>query len=109
MTDNALAHSYYGDPFEHSKSAPYTWRKVGKAPHQDGPRIVYQAQENSLWEIASWKHSIPHANGVGSWDHTTFLIYYSGVLVHREETTLINAKRWVEAHKGGGAQDGTQA
>ena len=88
---------------------PLTWRKVGKVPHPDGNWIVYQAEENPSWTITSWRHPIPHANGVGSWDHTTYLVYYGCSMVHREETTLINAKRWVEAHKGGGAQDGTQA
>ena len=82
------------------RPAPFTWRKLGKELHPDGPRTIYQAQENPAWVIASWRHPIPHANGVGSWDHITFLIYYSGTLVHREETTLINAKLWVEAHKG---------
>lgn len=108
MTDNGLSHRSYGDPFKHSKPGPFTWRKVGKEPHPDGPRTIYQAQENPAWVIASWRHPIPHANGVGSWDHTTYLVYYGSSLVHREETTLINAKRWVEAHKGG-AQDGPQA
>lgn len=90
------------------RPAPFTWRKVGKELRPGGPRIIYLAQENPAWTIVSWRHSIPHANGVGSWVHTTYLVYYYDNLVYREETTLISAKRWVEAHKGD-VQDGTQA
>ncbi len=91
------------------KRAPFIWRRIGRETGPEGTRVIYEAHEDPQWTIVSWRHPIPHANGVGTWDHTTYLVYYGSSLVHREETTLINAKRWVEAHKGGGAQDGTQA
>lgn len=94
---------------ENSKPALFTWWRAGRKTGPEGTRVINEAQEDPQWAIASWRHPIPHANGVGSWEHTTYLVYYGSALVHREETTLINAKRWVEAHRGGGAHDGTQA
>lgn len=70
------------------------WEKVGKHIGADGTTITYRLQGAPQYEIESRKRHIPHANGSGTWDHTTYVVLYHGLKV-AEKMTLKAAKEYV--------------
>lgn len=70
------------------------WEKVGKRIGAEGTTITYRLQSAPQYEIESRKRHIPHANGSGTWDHTTYVVLYHGLRV-AEKMTLKAAKEYV--------------
>lgn len=70
------------------------WEKARKTIHGNGSEILYVADGTNL-KIESRKRAIPHANGIGSWMHTSyFLIRPDGT--EKEYWTLQRAKEAAE-------------
>ena len=71
------------------------WIRTSNIVHSNGEsEIVYEAAGTEL-KIESRKRAIPHANGIGSWMHTTyFLIRPDGT--EKEYWTLKKAKEAAE-------------
>lgn len=75
-----------------------TWKKTGRTVTAAGTDILYEmaGAENTGVTIESRKRHIPHANGSGTWDHTTYHVLKDG----RELSTkysLRDAKKYAEA------------
>lgn len=73
------------------------WKKVSKEIFAEGTDITYAA-EGTPFEIQSRKRHIPHANGSGMWDHTTYVVMCRGFDV-KTFYSLGDAKEWVEGAK----------
>lgn len=71
------------------------WKKTAKTVSAEGTTIRYEAKGTPM-VIESRKRHIPHANGVGTWDHTTYAILFKGELKVAEKQTLKDAKESVE-------------
>ena len=76
------------------------WTKVGKTVGAEGTTIVYASKE-APFLIESRKRHIPHANGSGFWDHTTYYVIDPQRCVEREFWSLGDAKEFVEKARGG--------
>lgn len=70
------------------------WQRVGRTESDAGVTITYIA-EGSDYIIQSRKRHIPHANGSGTWDHTTYFVMAAGYDV-KECYSLADAKEWAE-------------
>lgn len=74
------------------------WKKVGKRISAEGTDITYQATEHgeglNLY-IESRKRHIPHANGIGTWDHTSYYVIQSGKELVKK-MSLRDAKEYAE-------------
>ncbi len=74
------------------------WEKVPKTVNSEGTTIRYQAwlpcKRLPLY-IESRKCHIPHANGVGTWDHTEYVVL-KGDEVLATRQTLTAAKGYAE-------------
>ena len=53
------------------------WKKTGKIVNEEGTTIRYELPGTAL-AIESRKRHIPHANGIGTWDHTTYMVIVDG-------------------------------
>lgn len=69
------------------------WKKIGKIVTDEGTTITYAS--GTAYTIESRKRHIPHANGVGTWDHTTYHILRDGVEVGKQYS-LSDAKYLAE-------------
>ena len=69
------------------------WKKTGKIVSDEGTTITYSS--GAAYTIESRKRHIPHANGVGTWDHTTYHILRDGVEVGKQYS-LSDAKYLAE-------------
>lgn len=69
------------------------WKKTGKIVSDEGTTITYSS--GTAYTIESRKRHIPHANGVGTWDHTTYHILRDGVEVGKQYS-LSDAKYLAE-------------
>ena len=74
------------------------WKKLGKTVSAEGTTVIYEAAGTG-YRIESRKRHIPHANGIGTWDHTTYFVLLNGKEL-REEYSLRRAKEWAEVHHG---------
>lgn len=72
------------------------WEKTGRQVGPAGRTVRYRAKENPRFEIESRKRPVPHANGVGSWDYTSYWVMVDGQDV-KERHSLREAKEWAEA------------
>lgn len=72
------------------------WAKIEKTVNSDGTTITYKGEGTSLL-IQSRKRHIPHANGVGTWDHTTYWVLDNGKEV-KQRYTLKDAKEFAETY-----------
>lgn len=72
------------------------WEKIGKNVNSEGATITYKGEGTSLL-IQSRKRHIPHANGVGTWDHTTYWVLDNGKEV-KQLYTLKDAKEFAETY-----------
>lgn len=70
------------------------WVKVGKTASSEGTTVTYRSEGTDI-TIESRKRHIPHANGSGTWDHTTYFILRSGKEL-KECYTLKDAKEYAE-------------
>lgn len=72
------------------------WIKAGKTVNAEGTTIEYQLTDTAApITIESRKRHIPHANGTGAWDHTTYHVILEGKEV-RQCYSLQNAKEVAE-------------
>ena len=69
------------------------WKKTGKTVNDEGTTITYSS--GTAYTIESRKRHIPHANGIGTWDHTTYHILKDGVEVGKQYS-LSDAKYLAE-------------
>lgn len=69
------------------------WKKTGKIVSDEGTTITYTS--GTSYTIESRKRHIPHANGIGTWDHTTYHIMRDGVEVGKQYS-LSDAKYLAE-------------
>lgn len=70
------------------------WRKWGKTVSSEGTTITYICLGTTL-TIESRKRAIPHANGIGTWDLTTYFVLDRDKVI-REFSRLADAKEWAE-------------
>lgn len=74
-----------------------TWEICSRSIGREGTTITYipRWKPESGWKIESRKRHIPHANGSGTWDHTSYFILKDGKEV-LEKNTLKAAKEYAE-------------
>lgn len=70
------------------------WVKISKTVNMEGTTITYAGLGTDL-TIESRKRHIPHANGSGTWDHTTYWVMRDGKEV-KERYSLADAKEFAE-------------
>lgn len=70
-----------------------TWAKTGRTISQDGTTVTYTDLRETGLTIESRKRHIPHANGSGTWDHTSYWVLRDGEDL-KECYTLTAAKEW---------------
>ena len=70
------------------------WIRTGKTVGPEGTTIIYEGHRAGI-RIESRKRHIPHANGQGTWDHTSYFVLAGGDVL-TEKQTLKAAQRWAE-------------
>lgn len=70
------------------------WIKTGRMVSAEGTTITYEAEGTPI-TIESRKRHIPHANGIGTWDHTIYVVLKAGVEI-KTRNSLSDAKEWAE-------------
>ena len=75
--------------------AKLIWMKSGKIIRHDVTIIFYECADVP-YTIESRKRHIPHANGSGTWDHTSYFVISPEGKEIRICTTLKDAKDYVE-------------
>ncbi len=70
------------------------WTKYGKRVDAEGTTIFYKGNGTNL-TIESRKRHIPHANGIGTWDHTSYWVLRDGAEL-AEKQSLGDAKQYAE-------------
>lgn len=78
------------------------WTRKGKTVGSEGTTVTYCGLGTTL-SIESRKRHIPHANGVGTWDHTSYWVIDNNREI-KEMWTLKDAKEfaakyWEETHE----------
>lgn len=71
------------------------WKKTGKTVNEEGTTIRYELPGTVL-AIESRKRHIPHANRIGTWDHTTYMVIVDGEDA-KKMYSLRDAKEYAEA------------
>ena len=66
------------------------WSKIDKSVNREGTTITYRGTGTTML-IQSRKRHIPHANGIGTWDHTTYWVMDNGQEI-KERYSLKDAK-----------------
>lgn len=72
------------------------WKKMGKTVNAEGTTITYWA-DNMPITIESRRRHIPHTNGIGTWDHTSYFVLWKGHEV-KEFNSLKDAKVFAEKY-----------
>ena len=78
------------------------WIKTVKTVSAEGTTITYRRlpnTDNTDITIESRKRHIPHANGIGTWDHTSYFVLKDGKELV-EKYSLADAKEYAEEHYG---------
>jgi len=78
--------------------AKLIWKRTGRRVSKEGTDTIYTAAGTSF-TIESRKRHIPHANGEGTWDHTTYFVLRDGYEMV-ERYSLADAKEYAEALMG---------
>lgn len=73
------------------------WNKTEKKVNAEGTTITYECDELPGIKIESRKRHIPHANGVGTWDHTSYFVIKDGK--ETEKWSLKDAQKYAEELK----------
>ena len=71
------------------------WAKIGKVAGAEGTTIIYRL-EGTPYTVESRKRAIPHANGVGTWPHTSYFVLKDGEQI-TEKYMLKHARELAEA------------
>ena len=74
-----------------------TWAKTGRTVGPEGTTITYTDLRETGLTIESRKRHIPHANGSGTWDHTSYWVLRDGEDL-AEHWTLSGAKVWADRY-----------
>lgn len=74
-----------------------TWMRIGKAVSAVGSTIIYAGLNTNLY-IESRKRHIPHANRIGTWDHTVYVVL-KGEKELVTKNSLRDAKEYAEEVK----------
>lgn len=73
-----------------------TWERIEKTVNQEGTTITYGTKEyGKEILIQSRMRHIAHANGSGTWDHTSYFVLICGK-EKKELWKLRDAKKWAE-------------
>ena len=73
-----------------------TWERTGKIVSSEGTTVEYRPVGVRMnVSVESRKRHIPHANGVGTWDHTSYFVVLDGEDV-KEKWSLKDAKAYAE-------------
>ena len=70
------------------------WSLVSRCVNSEGTTNTYQLHGTGI-TIQSRKRHIPHANGIGTWDHTSYWVLSDGVEL-KEKMRLMDAKELAE-------------
>ena len=70
------------------------WNKISKTTNSEGTTITYKCDALPGITIESRKRHIPHANGVGTWDHTSYFVIKDGK--ETEKWSLKDAQEYAE-------------
>ena len=77
------------------------WERTGSSASAEGTTITYEPPTTLSWtspvRIESRKRHIPHANGSGTWDHTTYVVL-RGDETLAEKQTLKAAKDYAKRY-----------
>lgn len=73
------------------------WARTAKMTGPEGTTITYTDMRETGLTIESRKRHIPHANGSGTWDHTSYWILRDGEEL-KECYTLKAAKEWANRY-----------
>lgn len=74
------------------------WRKTGRIEVGGCTTIIYEpipTPQHVRISVESRKRPIPHSNGIGTWDLTTYFVVWDGADVV-EKHTLADAKKAAE-------------
>lgn len=74
-----------------------TWAKTGRTVGPEGTTIIYTDLRETGLTIESRKRHIPHANGSGTWDHTSYWVLRDGEEL-AEHWTLSGVKVWADRY-----------
>ena len=77
------------------------WVKMGRTVSMEGTTITYMGEGTDI-SIESRKRHIPHANGTGTWDHTSYFVIRDGQEL-TEKMSLSDAKEFAERMQEDGA------
>lgn len=72
------------------------WIKTGKVVSASGSTTITYRLDGTPYTVESRKRPIPHANRIGTWDHTSYFVLKDGVEV-AEKHTLGHAKEYADA------------
>ncbi len=75
------------------------WKRTGRIVSKEGTTTIYPAAGKGC-EIESRKRHIPHANGVGTWDHTSYWVLNNCEQLV-EKRSLRDAKEYAETLMSG--------
>lgn len=70
------------------------WKRIGKTINSQGATITYGTKDTDI-TIESRRRHIPHANGSGTWDHTSYFVLRGGIEL-KEKMSLRDAQAYVE-------------
>lgn len=70
------------------------WSIIARWVDKDGSTTKYKLHGTGI-TIESRRRHIPHANGIGTWDHTSYWVLCDGVEL-KEKQRLMDAKEWAE-------------
>lgn len=70
------------------------WSLISRSVSSEGTTTTYKLHGTGI-TVESRKRHIPHANGRGTWDHTSYWVLCDGVEL-KEKQTLKDAKQWAE-------------
>ena len=71
------------------------WEKIDRTVNREGTTITYRLKGTEIL-VQSRKRHIPHANGGGTWDHTSYFVLDHGEEI-AEKWRLEDAKKYAEA------------
>lgn len=77
------------------------WKRYSRSVTNEGTTVIYEQFASDLpVHIESRKRHIPHANGQGTWDHTSYFVVCGGKDI-KELHSLKDAKEWAEKYMEG--------
>ena len=75
-----------------------TLKKVEKTENREGTIITYKGTRDDglVVYIQSRKEHIPHANGVGTWDHKSYFVIYNNGQNDKKFWSRKDAVEWAD-------------